>query len=73
MAAKKERSQGEFALLLHPAPKSEDASDNAAAERVLRLLLAELPTKTAVKLAAEITAAPRNALYDLALQWKKAP
>ncbi len=73
LAAKKERSQGEFALLLHPAPKSEDASDNAAAERVLRLLLAELPTKTAVKLAAEITAAPRNALYDLALQWKKAP
>ena len=36
----------------------------------LRLLLAEMPTKAAVKLAADITKAPRNALYALALQWK---
>jgi 16S rRNA (cytidine1402-2'-O)-methyltransferase len=71
LAAKKERSQGEFALLLHPAPKTDKADSNAAAQRVLRLLLAELPTKTAVKLAAEISGAPRNTLYDLALQWKK--
>ena len=45
--------------------------DDAAAERVLRLLLAELPTKTAVKLTADITNAPRNALYELALQIKR--
>jgi 16S rRNA (cytidine1402-2'-O)-methyltransferase len=37
-------------------------------ERVLRLLLAELPVKTAVKLAAEISGAPRNALYETALR-----
>ena len=37
---------------------------------VLRLLLAELPLKTAVKLAADITGAPRNALYDTALKLK---
>lgn len=72
LAAKKERSQGEFALLLHPAVPDEDAAGSAEAERVLRLLLAELPTKTAVKLAAEITAQPRNALYELALAWKNA-
>ena len=44
----------------------------ADAERVLRLLLAELPTKTAVKLAADITGGNRNQLYDLALQLKRA-
>jgi 16S rRNA (cytidine1402-2'-O)-methyltransferase len=36
----------------------------------LQLLLAELPTKTAVKLAADITGEPRNALYELALSLK---
>lgn len=70
LAAKKERSQGEFALLLHPAAQRGDAGQ-AEGQRVLQLLLAELPTKMAVKLAAEITGAPRNALYDWALQLKK--
>lgn len=70
LAAKKERSQGEFALLLHPAPRSEGIEGQAESLRVLQLLLAELPTKSAVKLAAEITGAPRNALYEQALQFK---
>ena len=38
------------------------------AVRVLELLLAELPLKQAVKLAAEISGASKNALYDLALE-----
>ena len=38
---------------------------------MLQLLLAELPLKTAVKLAADITGAPRNELYEAALQLKK--
>ena len=69
LAAGSQRTRGEFALVLHPgeeAPASDDGN------RVLQLLLAELPLKTAVKLAADITGAPRNELYEAALQLKKA-
>jgi len=38
---------------------------------VLDLLLAELPLKQAVKLAAEISGASKNALYDLALEKRR--
>ena len=62
------RSRGEFALLLHSAPAPQD---DAGPLRVLQLLLAELPVKTAVKLAAEITGAPRNTLYEAALRLKQ--
>lgn len=65
-AADRDRTRGEFALVLHPVAVSGDGE--AEGERVLRLLLAELPVKTAVKLAAEITGAPRNTLYDTALR-----
>lgn len=63
-----QRSKGEFALVLHPLAVA--APGLAEAERVLDLLLAELPTKSAVRLAAQISGAPRNSLYALALQKK---
>ena len=63
-----QRSRGEFVVLLHPVAV---ASDDGASLRVLRLLVQELPLKTAVRLAAEITGASRNALYDTALAWKR--
>lgn len=69
LAADPQHARGEFALALHAAPQAAAADDG---ERVLKLLLAELPTKTAVKLAAEITGAPRNALYEAALRMKAA-
>ncbi len=62
------RAKGEFALVLHPL--AQENTGLAEAERVLDLLLPELPVKTAVKLAAQISGAPRNALYALALQKK---
>lgn len=64
------RQRGEFALVLHPGAVAEGGGDP---ERILRLLLAQLPLKSAVKLAAEITAAPRNALYERALTLRHAP
>ena len=69
LVAGPQRLRGEFALVLHPAPQAAAADDGA---RVLQLLLAELPLKTAVKLAAEITGAGRNELYDTALKLKSA-
>ena len=64
------RLRGEFALVLHPAALAEPSGPDT---RVLQLLLAELPLKTAVKLAADITGEPRNALYELALCLKAKP
>lgn len=62
------RSRGEFVLVLHPAAVVADAGGE---QRILQLLLAELPLKTAVKLTADITGASRNALYEAALAMKK--
>ncbi|MBK7025550.1 MAG: 16S rRNA (cytidine(1402)-2'-O)-methyltransferase [Polaromonas sp.] len=69
LTADSNRTRGEFALVLHP---FEMQSQNNDAERILKLLLAELPLKTAVKLAADISKAPRNDLYELALSLKNA-
>jgi 16S rRNA (cytidine1402-2'-O)-methyltransferase len=71
LAASRDRTRGEFVLALHPAPAAGD--DEAEGRRVLQLLLAELPLKSAVRLAAEISGAPRNALYELALRLREEP
>lgn len=67
LSAKPERLRGEFVLVLHDAPVA-DASGEGL--RVLQLLLPELPLKTAVKLAAEITGESKNRLYEQALALK---
>lgn len=64
LQAQPSRSRGEFVLVLHPVNVVNDGADD---QRVLKLLLAELPLKTAVKLAAEITGGSRNTLYESAL------
>lgn len=69
LQASPQRVKGEFAIVLHPVTVQQESGES---ERVLKLLLAELPTKTAVKLAAEITGASRNTLYDRALELKRA-
>ena len=63
------RLRGEFALVVHPAPIENEAAQDT---RILKLLLEQLPLKTAVKLAADITGEPRNALYQIALDLKSA-
>ncbi|MDR1462821.1 MAG: rRNA (cytidine-2'-O-)-methyltransferase, partial [Azoarcus sp.] len=60
------RGRGEFVLVVHGANGDEEM--DTVAMRTLHLLLAELPLKTAVRLTAEITGAPRNGLYSHALE-----
>ncbi|MFO1326410.1 MAG: 16S rRNA (cytidine(1402)-2'-O)-methyltransferase [Rubrivivax sp.] len=69
LAADEQRRRGEFVLVLHAMPEVDraDALDPAA-ERCLAVLMRELPLRQAVALAAEISGAPRNALYQRALQ-----
>lgn len=67
-AADANRSRGEFVLVVAGAPEAEGL--DVEVERVLALLLADLPVKTAARLAAEISGAPKNALYARALELK---
>ncbi|MCS4511414.1 16S rRNA (cytidine(1402)-2'-O)-methyltransferase [Xylophilus ampelinus] len=73
LAAGPQRTRGEFVVVLHPAPSvaAQAGALSVGDARTLRLLLAELPVKTAVRIAAEITGAPRNTLYDAALALKR--
>lgn len=64
------RAKGEFVLVVEGAAAAGAAAadvPDAQAQRVLTLLLAELPAKRAAKLAAAITGARTDALYQLAL------
>ena len=63
------RQRGEFVLIVSGAPAG---GDDGEGERVLKLLLDDgLPVKQAARLAAAITGAAKNALYDLALSLKR--
>lgn len=70
LAADASRGKGEFVLVVEGAGavRADDADAvDPQARRVLELLLAELPAKRAAKLAAAITGAKTDALYQLAL------
>jgi len=68
LAADENHRRGEFVLLVSAPPPHEGL--DAETERILKLLLAELPVKQAAKLAAAITGQPKNTLYDRALTLK---
>ena len=71
LTANTQRTRGEFALVVHAHAQARvTGSDN---DRLLTLLMQELPLKTAVKLAAEISGEPKNALYERALLLKQTP
>jgi len=66
------QQRGEFVLLVEAAAVkvAEEFSDEVV--RILKLLLADLPLKQAVKLTAEITNEKKNDLYEFALRLKNA-
>jgi 16S rRNA (cytidine1402-2'-O)-methyltransferase len=62
--------RGEFVLLVEGCPETAGTQGESNRQRVLEILLNELPLRQAVGLAAEITGEKRNALYELALKLK---
>jgi 16S rRNA (cytidine1402-2'-O)-methyltransferase len=73
LAADANRSRGEFVLVVHALGAAAADAAPLAFDSTLRTLLAALPLKQAVALAADLTGAPRNALYERALALKNAP
>ncbi|NOX08399.1 MAG: 16S rRNA (cytidine(1402)-2'-O)-methyltransferase [Gammaproteobacteria bacterium] len=69
--ADSDQQRGEFVIMLHGYVADKSDELNPEHERVLRILLADLPVKQATHLAAEILDARRNDLYKLALQIKE--
>lgn len=71
LTADPHRERGEFVLVLHALPATaHEAQADTANDGVLLALMAELPLKQAVSLAATLTLAPRNSLYARALALK---
>ena len=73
LAADGNRVRGEFVLVVHALARTAPADALAHHDAVLQTLLAELPLKQAVSLAASLTGAARNALYARALALKHEP
>ena len=70
LAADPNRARGEFAVVLHALADKDATAGEADHDALLAPLLAALPLKQAVALAAEIGGAPRNLLYARALVLK---
>jgi 16S rRNA (cytidine1402-2'-O)-methyltransferase len=69
LKADSHRHKGEFVILVEQHAQAE-GEDSAEAERILKILLQECSVKQAAALAAQITGAKKNALYERALQIK---
>ncbi len=68
LAADANRRRGEFVVAVSGSPARQGL--DVETERILRLLLDELPLKQAAKLTSAISGQPRNALYERALELK---
>lgn len=69
LRADEDHRRGEFVLLVEG--RADDAEPEDRSQEVLQVLLRDLPLSRAVALAAEITGAKKNALYEKALELTK--
>ena len=70
ISANSQRTRGEFALVIHAQAVSHHPIE--AHDKMLKLLMQEVPLKIAVRLTADLTGESRNLLYDRALALKDA-
>ena len=70
VAADSNQQRGEIALLVRGADESKASELDAEAERVMKLLLGELPPRRAAAVAAEITGVNKKLLYNWSLGQK---
>ena len=70
LQADTDQIRGEMVLILHPTRREKHDGLPEAAQHIMNILAAELPTKQAAELAAKITGESKKALYDLALARK---
>ena len=68
--ADENQRKGEFVVLVHGAETRDETALDAESERILLILLKDLPVKQAAALAAKITGLKKNALYQLAIELK---
>lgn len=64
------QQRGEIVVLVHGASAVE-SENQGEAERIMRILIKDLPVSQAAALAAEITGIKKNQLYELALKLKQ--
>ena len=67
LTADSNQQRGEFVLILAAAPVAEKAAMDAATDKMLLVLLEQLPIKKAAAVAAKLTPHKKQALYDRAL------
>ena len=70
LRADSHQQKGEFVVMVQGAPPRDPAEVDAVSGQVLAILMSELPLKQAVSLAARITGASRNVLYQQGLKLK---
>lgn len=69
LTEKRVEERGEIVLIV--AGNTQKNNDQGEDDRILKILLAELPMKQAAALTAQITGASKRELYQRALQWKE--
>ncbi len=70
-AADANRLRGEFVLVVSPA--LEEAGISTEADKLLRMLVAEMPTSRAVKIVCELMHLPKKLVYEYALALSQKP
>lgn len=63
-------SKGEFVIIIPAKEDKEKNKENIEIERILQILLKELPVKQAVKIASSITESNKNDIYKMAVSLK---